>query len=206
MRPEEIERQSFAIIEQELEEMGRTLPKSLAPVIMRCIHTSADFSYADTLVFSEGVVDQAVALIKSGVTVVTDTNMALAGIRRGLLAQCGGRAVCFMAEEDVALEAKERNVTRAVVSMERAMRLPEPVLFAIGNAPTALMTLHEKMAQGTYHPALVIGVPVGFVHVETAKELILGDPAPYIINRGRKGGSNIAAAIVNALLLRTADV
>lgn len=180
--------------------MGKELSERTAPVIMRCIHTSADFSYADTLAFSDGVIDTAVDLLRNGATVVTDTNMALAGIRSGQLAGFGGKAVCFMADESVAKEAKERETTRAFVSMERAAELAGPVVFAIGNAPTALLSLHEMVQKGSYRPAMVVGVPVGFVNVKSAKEIIMGDGIPYIVNRGRKGGSNIAAAIINALL------
>ena len=200
MKPQDIEQKSFSIIQNELKEMGKELSERTAPVIMRCIHTSADFSYADTLAFSDGVIDTAVDLLRNGATVVTDTNMALAGIRSGQLAGFGGKAVCFMADESVAKEAKERETTRAFVSMERAAELAGPVVFAIGNAPTALLSLHEMVQKGSYRPAMVIGVPVGFVNVKSAKEIIMGDGIPYIVNRGRKGGSNIAAAIINALL------
>ena len=203
MKPQDIEQKSFSIIQNELKEMGKELSERTAPVIMRCIHTSADFSYADTLAFSDGVIDTAVDLLRNGATVVTDTNMALAGIRSGQLAGFGGKAVCFMADESVAKEAKERETTRAFVSMERAAELAGPVVFAIGNAPTALLSLHEMVQKGSYRPAMVIGVPVGFVNVKSAKEIIMGDGIPYIVNRGRKGGSNIAAAIINALLEMT---
>lgn len=200
MKPQEIERESFSIIQRELKEMGKELSERTAPIVVRCIHTSADFSYADTLAFSDGAVDTAMDLLRNGTTVVTDTNMALAGIRSRQLARFGGRAVCFMADEAVADEAKRRETTRAFVSMEHAAKLDGPVIFAIGNAPTALLSLHEMIAAEAYRPELVIGVPVGFVNVEAAKEVIMGDGIPYIVNRGRKGGSSIAAAIVNALL------
>lgn len=134
--------------------------------------------------------------------------MALAGINKGVLASFGGEAHCFMADPEVAAQAKERGVTRATVSMERAAQLPKPVIFAVGNAPTALIRIYEMMRESDWRPAFVIGVPVGFVNVEAAKELILHTEVPYIINRGRKGGSNVAAAICNALLyeLRTETV
>ena len=183
-----------------LKAAGIRLDETLAPVIKRCIHTSADFEYAETLAFSEGAVDRMKELIRQGATIVTDTNMALAGINKKKLASFGGRCICFMAEEDVAKEATERGITRAAVSMERAAALGEKVIFAIGNAPTALIRLHEMMQEGTYTPAFIIGVPVGFVNVVWAKELFLGTSVPYIINRGRKGGSTIAAAICNAVL------
>ena len=198
MKPADIEKRSFAIITEELG--GRTFPESVAEVVKRVIHTSADFDYADNLCFSPDAVEQAKAALEAGATIVTDTNMALAGISKGTLAKLGGKAVCLMADEDVAREAKERGVTRATVSMEHAAKLDGPLIFAIGNAPTALIRLHELMEEGAVSPALVIGVPVGFVNVVESKELFIGGETPYIIARGRKGGSNVAAAIVNALL------
>ena len=198
MKPADIEKRSFAIITEELG--GRTFPEGVAEVVKRVIHTSADFDYADNLCFSPDAVEQAKAALEAGATIVTDTNMALAGISKGTLAQLGGRAVCLMADEDVAREAKARGVTRATVSMEHAAKLDGPLIFAIGNAPTALIRLHELIEEGAVSPALVIGVPVGFVNVVESKELFLGGATPYIIARGRKGGSNVAAAIVNALL------
>ncbi len=198
--PADIEKRSFEIIAGELRGRGIELAEENRKVIMRAIHTTADFDYADTLTFSEGAVETIKELIRNGAYIVTDTNMALAGINKKKLASFGGQAVCFMADEDVAKEAKEKNTTRASVSMEHAARIDRPVIFAVGNAPTALITLKAMMDEGRFRPAFVIGVPVGFVNVEAAKELILESDVPYIINRGRKGGSNVAAAIVNAVL------
>ncbi len=198
MKPADIEKRSFAIITEELG--GRTFPDGIAEVVKRVIHTSADFDYADNLCFSPDAVEKAKAALEAGATIVTDTNMALAGISKPTLAKLGGKAVCLMADEAVAREAKARGVTRATVSMEHAARLDGPLIFAIGNAPTALIRLHELIGEGAVSPALVIGVPVGFVNVVESKELFLGGDTPYIIARGRKGGSNVAAAIVNALL------
>lgn len=198
--PEEIERKSFAIIAEELEKRGISLPKDQEMITKRVIHASADFDYADTMVFSKGAVSIAKELLRNGADIVTDTNMALSGINKKILSQLGGCAHCFMADEDVARTAKIRGMTRAAVSMEKAARIEKPVLFAVGNAPTALIQLYE-MAQGRkWRPAFVIGVPVGFVNVVAAKELITEMDIPYIINKGRKGGSNVAAAICNALL------
>ena len=198
MKPADIEKRSFAIITEELG--GRTFPEGVAEVVKRVIHTSADFDYADNLCFLPDAVEQAKAALEAGATIVTDTNMALAGISKPTLAKLGGKAVCLMADEAVVREAKERGVTRAAVSMEHAAKLDGPLIFAIGNAPTALIRLHELIEEGAVSPALVIGVPVGFVNVVESKELFLGGDTPYIIARGRKGGSNVAAAIVNALL------
>lgn len=198
--PAEIEKRSFEIITEELDEKGIVLDKENEPVIKRCIHTSADFDYAETLSFSDGAVRRMKELIRGGALIVTDTNMALAGINKKKLAMFGGEAMCFMADEEVAAEASERGITRAAVSMEKASRLDRDVIFAVGNAPTALIRLHEMMEEGVYVPKFVIGVPVGFVNVVYAKELFLVSDVPYIINRGRKGGSNISAAICNAVL------
>lgn len=198
--PEEIEMRSFEIITEELRERRILLPAEQEMITKRVIHTSADFDYAYTMTYSENAVSIAKELLKNGADIVTDTNMALSGINKKALAKLGGCAHCFMADEDVARLAKKRGVTRAVVSMEKAANIEKPVIFAVGNAPTALIQLYEMMQEGNWHPAFVIGVPVGFVNVEAAKELIMETEVPYIINRGRKGGSNVAAAICNALL------
>jgi precorrin-8X/cobalt-precorrin-8 methylmutase len=198
--PTEIEKRSFEIIGKELQDMGITLDREQEPITKRVIHTSADFDYANTMRYSDGAIEKAKELIRNGAHIVTDTNMALSGINKKRLAEYGGQVHCFMADEDVAKEAKERQVTRATVSMERAASLNVPVIFAIGNAPTALISLYEQMTEGKFTPEFVIGVPVGFVNVVAAKELFLNSNVPYIINEGRKGGSNIAAAIVNAIL------
>ncbi|MCR4738795.1 MAG: precorrin-8X methylmutase [Lachnospiraceae bacterium] len=198
--PAEIEKRSFEIISEELSEAGIILPEETAFITKRCIHTSADFDYAKTLMFSDNAVSIIKELIKSGAYIVTDTNMALSGINKKKLAVYGSEAGCFMADEDVIREAEKRGVTRASVSMEKAAKLERDVIFAIGNAPTALIKLHEMMEEGVFVPKFVIGVPVGFVNVTAAKELFIGSKIPYIINRGRKGGSTIAAAIVNAIL------
>lgn len=202
LRPEEIEKRSFEIITAELAERGIVLPKAEEMITKRVIHTSADFEYAKTMTYSQNAVDIAEKLLLSGADIVTDTNMALSGINKKTLAKLGGEAHCFMADEDVVKQAKKRGITRAAVSMEKAREIEKSVIFAVGNAPTALIRLYEMMQEGGFKPAFVIGVPVGFVNVEAAKELIMSAEIPYIVNRGRKGGSNIAAAICNALLYR----
>ena len=183
MKPQDIEKRSFEIITAELGE--RTFPAGIAEVVKRVIHTTADFDYADSLAFSPDVISRAKAALAAGATVVTDTNMALSGVSKATLAKLGGKAVCLMADEQVASEAKARGVTRAVVSMEHAAKFEGPLIFAIGNAPTALIRLHELIEEGIVAPALVIGVPVGFVNVVEAKELFIGGDTPYIIARGR---------------------
>ena len=204
VKPSEIEARSFEIIAKELADRGIALDAEKDPVIRRAIHTSADFDYAHTLCFSHDVVRIAKELIRAGADIVTDTNMALTGINKKRLAVYGGNARCYMADESVAAEAKERGITRASVSMEHAARDAKAsgrkTIFAVGNAPTALITLREMYDEGIFVPDFVIGVPVGFVNVVEAKELILDTDIPHIVNRGRKGGSNVAAAIVNALL------
>ncbi len=197
-KPAEIEKRSFAIITEELG--AHTFPPDIEPVVKRVIHTTADFDYADNLVFSADAVARAHRAIQAGAHIVTDTSMAKAGINKRMLARFGGEVHCFIADEDVAAEAKRRGVTRSAVSMERAAGLQVPLIFAIGNAPTALLAIHRLMAADMLSPELVIGVPVGFVNVAESKELILASDVPHIVARGRKGGSNVAAAIVNALL------
>ena len=198
--PEDIEKRSFEIIGEELKERGITLPKEEEMITKRVIHTSADFDYAQTMKYSENAVSIAKALLAEGADIVTDTNMALSGINKTVLGEFGGTAHCFMADKEVAALAKERHTTRAAVSMEKAAQIKKPVIFVVGNAPTALIQLYEMMQESDWRPAFIIGVPVGFVNVEAAKELILKSDVPYIVNAGRKGRSNVAAAICNALL------
>ncbi len=198
IRPDEIETRSFAIITELLKD--RKLDPEFEPVIKRVIHTTADFEYVDTLTFSEHAVEKGIEALKSGCDIVTDTQMARAGINKRALERLGGQVRCFMSDPDVAEEAAARGVTRAVVSMERAARLEKPCIFAVGNAPTALLRLRALIDSGDLSPALVIGVPVGFVNVVESKEAILACPVPHIVARGRKGGSNVAAAICNAML------
>lgn len=196
--PEAIEARSMEIIGAELGE--RTFPPQILPVVKRVIHTTADFDYADNLHFSPQAVEKGVEALRQGAVVVTDTQMARSGINKRVLAKFGGETICFMSDPDVAREAKARGVTRAAVSMERAAALKKPLILALGNAPTALVRACELMELGELSPALVIGVPVGFVNVVESKELILSMEVPHIVARGRKGGSNVAAAICNALL------
>lgn len=201
--PADIEARSMEIIGQELGD--RVFPADQLPVIKRAIHTSADFDYADNLVFSDGAVEKGIAAIKGGCTIVTDTQMAFSGVNKKVLEKFGGKAVCFMSDPDVAAEAKARGETRATVSMERAAALEGPVILAVGNAPTALVRACELIEEGKWAPALIIGVPVGFVNVVESKELLLTMDTPHIVARGRKGGSNIAAAICNALLYQASN-
>ena len=205
--PGDIEKRSFEIITQELGD--RTFDPLEEPVIKRCIHTSADFDYADNLVFSPGAVRKALEAIRSGALIVTDTNMEKAGVSKKTLASFGGEVLCFMADPDVAEAAKREGTTRAVASMKKAAALSReterPLILAVGNAPTALVEICSLMDAGELSPALVISVPVGFVNVVAAKELLLERDVPSIVAKGRKGGSNIAAAICNAILYMARD-
>ena len=198
MKPMEIERRSFEIITQELGE--RKIDPEFELVVKRVIHTTADFDYCDNLAFSEHAVLRMMDAIRAGCDVITDTTMAQSGINKKLLAQFGGQVRCFIADPDVAEEAKARGVTRSLVSMEKAARLGKPLIFAIGNAPTALFSICDLMRAGKLAPEMIIGVPVGFVNVVEAKEEVMRTAQHYIVARGRKGGSNVAAAIVNAVL------
>ncbi|MCD8052692.1 MAG: precorrin-8X methylmutase [Lachnospiraceae bacterium] len=196
--PMEIERRSFEIITEELGD--RQFPAAEEPIVKRVIHTTADFDYADNLVFTHDAVAAAKEAIRRGACIVTDTQMARSGINKRVLASFGGEVFCFMSDPDVAEAAKRDHTTRATASMEKAARLNRPLIFAVGNAPTALVKLYDMIQEGRIAPELIIGVPVGFVNVVTSKEMILETDVPAIVARGRKGGSNVAAAICNALL------
>ena len=197
IRPDQIEAKSFEIIGEILGD--KQLDPRYEAVIKRCIHTSADFEYADSMYFTEGVIEQVQEAIRSGAYIVTDTKMAQAGINKKRIEKYGGQVLCFIGDDDVAEEARERGVTRSLVSMEKAARLDRPVVFAVGNAPTALLSIYDLVKAEKLKPAAVIGVPVGFVNVVESKEKIIQLGVPAIVARGRKGGSNIAAAIVNAI-------
>ncbi len=195
--PAAIEAQSMKIIESEL---SVEIPPENKAVVLRVIHCTADFDYAANLAFSDGAVARGIEALKSGCCIVTDTQMARSGINKAAAARLGCEIFCFMGDPDVAEAARDRGCTRASVSMKKAAALEKPTLFAIGNAPTALLTLRELIDGGKVSPALVIGVPVGFVNILEAKAAILDSGVPHIVSRGRKGGSNVAAAIVNALM------
>ena len=197
--PMDIEKRSFEIITELLKD--RVLDPENEAVIKRVIHTSADFDYADTLTFSEHAVSKGITALRTGCDIVTDTQMAKAGINKNTLGSLGGEVHCFMSDSDVAAQAKARGVTRAMISMEKAAKLPKQCIYAIGNAPTALFSLRELMDKGMLkNAALIIAVPVGFVNVVESKQLIIDSEIPHIAARGRKGGSTIAAAICNAML------
>ena len=196
--PMDIEKRSFEMI---TEELGDTkLLEGTEHIVKRCIHTSADFEYAKNLVFSDDAILRATNALKNGAIIVTDTNMVKAGVNKKALEQLGCEVHCFIADEDVFEIAKQNGSTRATASVDKAAKIDKPLIFAIGNAPTALVRIYELIEQGKLKPELVIGVPVGFVNVVQSKELIMTADVPYIVAKGRKGGSNIAACICNALL------
>ena len=196
--PREIEARSMEIITKELN--GRTWPEPEFSVIKRCIHTSADFDYADNLVFSENAANIGVEAIKNGAHIVTDTKMAMAGINKTRLANFGGEVHCFISDPDVIEKAKAEGCTRSTICMRKGAEIDKDLIFVVGNAPTALIELHRLIKEEGLRPKLIVGVPVGFVNVVESKELIMTDGIPYIVARGRKGGSNIGATIINALI------
>ena len=208
IKPEDIEKESMRIIENELAARGITIPEERRAIVMRTIHTTADFDFAKVLRFTDNAVSDAVSALRGGV-IVTDTNMVRAGISKPAAEKLHCAVRCHMADEDVAAEAKRRGVTRATVSVERTFRDCPHAIFAVGNAPTALLKIAECVEAGA-RPAMVIGVPVGFVNVVESKERALAacerHGVPAIIAMGRKGGSTVAAAICNALLYTAAGL
>lgn len=208
--PEDIERASMDIISEELRERGIVVPEEHATIVKRVIHTTADFDFAQNLYFTPGAVSSGMTALRNGVAVITDTNMAKAGISKPALTKLGGQVYCFIADRDVARAAKERGTTRAAAAMEKAARQFPNAVFAIGNAPTALLRVAELIQSGLLHPALVVGVPVGFVNVVESKKTALAvcqaNGIPAILAMGRKGGSTVAAAICNALLYRAVAI
>ena len=201
MKPEEIEAESFRIIDAEAGDHG--WPPEEWQIVRRAIHTSADFEYAQAMVLSDDVIEKAVAALKSGAGIVTDTNMALSGISKPRLSSFGCSLSCHVADSDVASEAQAEGVTRSITAMRKAVANRDNRIFVIGNAPTALFELLRLIEAGAANPALIIGLPVGFVGAEESKNALASGThdIPFITNIGRKGGSNVAAAVVNALAI-----
>ena len=207
MKPDDIEKRSFEIIQNELELYGlsadsraKLLDPALASVVIRVVHTTADFEFAETLAFSDGAIDCAAAALRKGAVIVSDTNMVKAGVDKRRLNSFGSDVLCFIGDEDVAENARNSGITRARAAADKAAAMGRPVIYAVGNAPTALMRICELHNSGLFTPEFVIGVPVGFVNAAESKELLIESGIPHIAARGRKGGSNVAAAICNALL------
>ena len=200
--PSDIEKRSMEIIESEIGDMS-AFSEHEKLIVKRCIHTTADFDYKNNLRFSENAAEIGINALKAGAVIVTDTQMALSGISKPACKALKCDTVCFMSDPDVASAAKKRGVTRAVVSVDKAFGHYDderPLIFAVGNAPTALRRIYEYITENDHRPSLVIGAPVGFVNVIEAKKLIMSTDVPYIVADGRKGGSTVAAAIVNAML------
>lgn len=206
--PADIERTSMSIIESELEARGITLTPETRAVVKRVIHTTADFDYAENLQFTPQAVALGVQALQRGVPIVTDTNMTRAGVSKPSLARLNTRVYCFMADPAVAEQARQQGTTRAVAAMHHAAETLPDAILAVGNAPTALLAIADLIEQGL-RPALVVGVPVGFVNVVESKERLMqaceSVGVPAIAAMGRKGGSNVAAAICNALLYTALD-
>jgi precorrin-8X/cobalt-precorrin-8 methylmutase len=204
MKPEDIETESFSIIDEEAGEHGWS--EAEWSIVRRAIHTSADFEYVQSMVISEDAVLKAVAAIRNGAGIVTDTNMALSGISKARLASFGCAVTCHVADSDVGALAKREGVTRSVLAMRKSILNNNNRIFVIGNAPTALFELLRLIDEGQVQPALIIGLPVGFVGAEESKNaLATADHGiPFITNIGRKGGSNVAASVVNALAILAA--
>lgn len=200
VKPMDIEKRSFEIIESEMPKVD--IPMENISVLKRVIHTTADFDYVDNLKFSENVVNIAVEALKRGATIITDTTMAMSGINKKSLEKLSGKVYCYIGEEEVAAKAKEEQTTRSAVSMEKAAKEHNNIIYVVGNAPTALIKIYELIKANKVKPLLIIGVPVGFVNVVEAKEMIMELDVPYIVAKGRKGGSNVAAAICNALIYK----
>lgn len=198
IKPMDIEKESFRIISEELGQVD--LEEKELLVLKRVIHTTADFEYKNNLIFNHNPVEKGINLLKNGCVIVTDTTMALSGISKISLKKGGNEAFCFISDDDVINEAKERGITRAQVAMEKAAKINQPLIIAAGNAPTALIKLDELIKENKIKPELIIACPVGFVNVVESKELILNHNIASIVARGRKGGSNVAAAIINAML------
>lgn len=207
LKPEEIEAESFRTIDLE------TGPHQWSPaewqIVRRVIHTSADFDYVRTVVMSADAVSAGVKAILAGRGVVTDTTMALSGISKPRLAQFSIAAACFVADQQVAKEAVAEGITRSIVAMRKGTADSGNGIFVIGNAPTALFELLRQVRAEGLRPDLIVGLPVGFVGAVESKEELITVAAefgiPFITNRGRKGGSNVAAAVMNALLILAAE-
>ncbi|MBQ9814755.1 MAG: precorrin-8X methylmutase [Lachnospiraceae bacterium] len=195
--PGDIEKRSMEIIESELK---TEIPEDRKAIVKRVIHCTADFDYEENLCFSDGAVQSALEALRSGCNIFTDTQMARSGINKTAAGKLGCELHCFISDPDMAAIAKERGCTRAVASVEKMAAMDPEAIFVFGNAPTALLRLTELIQEGKARPKLVVGVPVGFVNIIESKEAIMAEDVPYIVGKGRKGGSNVAAAIVNALM------
>lgn len=197
--PNKIEERSFEIIDHEL---GMEISEEIKPTLFRIVHTTADFEYAAITAFHKDAIKRGIEALKKGCRIYADTNMIKSGVKKALLDKYNCEVYTLVADKDVAAEAKERGITRSIVGMEKACRDENTKIFLIGNAPTALFTLKDLIDQKKTSPDLVVGVPVGFVGAIESKEEIMKADAPYIVTKGRKGGSTVAVSILNSLLLQ----
>jgi precorrin-8X/cobalt-precorrin-8 methylmutase len=204
MKPDEIENLSFQIIEREIG--AHNLRNEQWIIVRRMIHTSADFGYKDMVRFHSDAIKSGLDAIRSGKNIITDTNMARVGIRKREIEQFGGRVKCYMNDQQVHSNAKATGVTRAKIAVDMAVEDMQGGIYVIGNAPTALLRLIELVKEQKARPALIIGLPVGFVNAAESKAALMELDYPYISNVGRKGGSNVAASVVNALTILAKDV
>jgi len=203
MKPQEIEDLSFKIIDREAG--NHSFNDDQWPIVRRMIHTSADFEYMKTIQFYPDAVQKGINAIRNGCRIITDTNMARVGIRKKEIQEFGGKVTCLIADKTVAKKAKESNTTRALAAVDMACEQMKDGIYVVGNAPTALLRLIELIKGKKANPALIIGFPVGFVNAAESKDELMSLDFPYITNKGRKGGSNIAASIVNALAIKAAE-
>jgi precorrin-8X/cobalt-precorrin-8 methylmutase len=203
MKPDEIENLSFQIIEREIG--AHNLRNEQWIIVRRMIHTSADFGYKDMVRFHSDAIKSGLDAIRSGKNIITDTNMARVGIRKREIEQFGGRVKCYMNDQQVHSNAKATGVTRAKIAVDMAVEDMQGGIYVIGNAPTALLRLIELVKEQKARPALIIGLPVGFVNAAESKAALMELDYPYISNVGRKGGSNVAASVVNALSIMASE-
>lgn len=200
-KPQDIEIRSFEIIGEELGDKIKCFDEMHLPIVKRVIHTTADFEYADLIEFSDDAVKSCIKALKKGGKIYCDTNMIANGLSKMTLNKFGYSAYSLVSDKEVAKEAKQRGVTRSIVGIEYAVRDEKTDIYLIGNAPTALFRLKELIDAGEVErPALIVGVPVGFVGAKESKEILVGSGLPYIIVKGRKGGSPVAVAILHGIL------
>ena len=202
VQPQEIEEKSFEMITEELGE--HTFTAEQYPVVQRVIHASADFELGRSLVFHPRAIEAGIAAIRAGKIVVADVQMVQVGISKPRIEQFGGDVRVYISDKDVMEEAKRLNTTRAIISIRKAIKEADGAIYAIGNAPTALLELIRLVKEGIAKPGLIVGVPVGFVSAAESKDELAKLDIPFITNIGRKGGSPVAVAAVNALSIMAA--
>jgi precorrin-8X/cobalt-precorrin-8 methylmutase len=203
MKPQEIEDLSFKIIEEEAG--NHPFTRDEWPIVRRMIHTSADFEYIKTVRFHPKAIQAGIKAIKSGCRIFTDTHMAKVGIRKKEIQAFGGEVNCLITDENVAKKAQAEGTTRALAAVDMVGDRINSGIYVVGNAPTALLRLIEVIREKKASPALIIGLPVGFVNAAESKDALITLDFPYITNKGRKGGSNIAASVVNALAIMATE-